>query len=281
VRVHILGRGKVGRALARDARAADLSVRISSGRQPVIRATRDATLFIVAVPDARIREVSERIATHLRIGDVVIHCSGSRGPEELGACAEHGAHIACVHPMLSFASARPSPALRESVWVARGDKRAISAAKKLARALGAHCIEGPSGSAEYHAAAAILANTSAALTLLFVQILEPLGVPQKQAERAAAGMLHSVASNVASVGVPAALTGPIRRGDVDTVKMHIEALARRDPKLARSYQDLSKLTLACAREAGLTLDSARRIARLLERDAKVRYKGKPAPKRRR
>lgn len=284
MKLHIIGRGKVGRAFAAAAREANLPFTISAGRALLVPPPAGLTVYVLAVPDAAMSAVAERLASVVRARDVVLHCSGNRGPEELSACAAQGAFTASVHPMLSFASAKHPPDLAQSVWIARGHRRAILAAQKLARAVSARCIEGPSGQPAYHAAAALLANGSAALSHLFVDLLKALGLAQGHAELAAAGMLHSVANNVRRVGVPYALTGPVRRGDADTVKAHLAALDALDPPLAQRYRELSALILHSARTAGLTPAEAARVEHALRHKPRgprktLRYKGKPARKR--
>lgn len=280
--VRVLGRGKVGRTLHAAFRKAALDSTLHHGRsQP--RASRSASVYVLAVPDAQIRATAERIATQIKASDVVIHCSGNRGPEELAPCLRRGASVAVVHPFVSFASAKTPPDLHETTWIARGDERALRVAKRLARAVGARCIEGPSGQAAYHAAAAVVANGSTALADLAVRMLGTLSLDRKVAQVAVAGLLRSVAHNVERVGVPAALTGPVVRGDADTVRSHLVALHAQDPKLAESYRALAPLILACAEASGLSPEPAAAIRKALNTTHRTRAtsKGKRAQPRRR
>lgn len=278
--VCILGRGKVGRTLYAALHKADVPTQLTQGAGKPRRAARGPHLFVLAVPDAKIQSVALKLAPSLVRGDVVLHCSGNRGPEELSACKERGAHVATMHPMVSFASKRATPPLAGTVWIARGDPRALVTARKLARSVGALCIAGPSGNPAYHAAAAILANGSVALAALAIDVLSAIELDQKTAERAAAGMLRSIASNLERVGIPQALTGPIARGDADTVRSHVHALGALDPRFAESYAALGPLILACAKDAGLSNEAARRIQFALETPrsaARLSSKSKRAP----
>ncbi len=257
--VCILGRGRVGRTLHAALRKADVSAQLTRGTAKPRRTASARHVFVLAVPDAEIQGTAARLLPSLARGDVVLHCSGNRGPEELSVCRERGAHVATMHPMVSFASARAMPPLDHTVWLARGDKPALAVARRLARSVGAQCVAGPSGGPAYHAAAALLGNGSVALAALAVRVLLAIDLDQKTAERAAAGLLRSVASNLERVGIPHALTGPIVRGDADTVRSHVRALHTLDPQLARSYVALAPLILSCASDAGLSAEDATRI----------------------
>jgi predicted short-subunit dehydrogenase-like oxidoreductase (DUF2520 family) len=86
-------------------------------------------------------------------------------------------------------------------------------------------------------------------------------------EEAAAGMLwplvQGTLQNVNSFGLEKALTGPILRGDISTVRMHLEAL-RNDPGTKEVYTALGKQTLRLAAKSGLPAGRVRALRRLLE-----------------
>ena len=280
--VRVLGRGKVGRSLHAALRKADVAATLHPARGLLAARDKRALTYLLTVPDAQIAATAQRIAAHVKAGDVVLHCSGNRGPEELAACRRSGASIAVMHPFVSFAHVRSAPNLPQTVWFARGDTLAIRRAKQLARSVTAQCLEGPVGQPAYHAAAAVLANGSAGLADLTVRMLVALGLDRKVACAAASGLLHSVAQNVRTVGVPQALTGPIMRGDADTVRSHLSALAALDPDFARSYADLAPIVLSCAQAAGLTKRDAANIRAVLAQGVSTTTsKGKRPPRSRR
>ena len=263
-RVCVIGRGRVGRALARALAEAGMDHELVRGRE--LRASASTfTVYLLAVPDAHIRAVAETLAPTMSgaraARAVALHCAGARGLNELAPLAARGVGVGVFHPLVSFAAVGRSE-LRGATFTAFGDARATTAARRLARRLGASCtvLPAPPGPA-YHAAAALVANGAAALAHLGTHILAALGFEQRAGERALAGLLRSVADNVARVGVPAALTGPVVRGDAATVAAHLRALATLDPKLMRAYAALQPLVLESARAAGLDPQSARNVAR--------------------
>jgi predicted short-subunit dehydrogenase-like oxidoreductase (DUF2520 family) len=265
VRVCIVGRGKVGRALSRALAGRGVPHALLAAR--ALRAPLpDAELYLLAVTDARIRQVALQLAQHVRRGVCALHCAGARDVDELAPLAARGVQVGVLHPLVSFARAQSSAPLAGATFTTFGDARARAAARKLCKQLGARCValDAAPGPA-YHAAAALVANGSAALTHAGVRILVELGFPRRAAERALAGLLTSVAVNVREVGVPAALTGPVVRGDVATVERHLAALGALDRGLRQTYAAIQPAIVDSALEADLPIRVARAIRRLSAR----------------
>lgn len=153
--------------------------------------------------------------------------------------------------MVSFPSSHARVCFEGATLVGSGDARALRAGRALARHLGATFVAADVHGAAYHAAAALVANGSVALAWNGVSILESLGMSPKEAQGALGGLLASVAHNIARVGLPEALTGPIARGDASTVARHREALLSCPPAAAAAYDVVAPVILACARARGL------------------------------
>ena len=257
--VCIVGRGKVGRTLQRALRRVDVACTLLPGTR-LERALPTARVYLLAVPAAATTPVAARLATSLPSTTRVLHLAGARGLQELGVLAAGGHAVGVMHPLVSFADARAEHAIAGSTFTCYGDRAAVASARQLTRRLGARHVVIPAPDAAYHAAAALVANGAAALAHFGAQILTPLGFTQREAEHALSGLLTSVARNVAQVGVPTALTGPVVRGDVHAVVRHLDALAQRDRKLAAAYAALQPIVVESARAAGL---DARRAGRIL------------------
>jgi predicted short-subunit dehydrogenase-like oxidoreductase (DUF2520 family) len=271
VKVCVFGRGKVGTALARGFENAQLAVTLLKGTPPW-RKLPACDVYVLAVPDAALRSVSEHLGPLLPASAIVLHCAGARTHEELTDLRQHGAAVGVLHPLVSFADKKRPPQLVGATFVFQGDARAERAAKALARAVRAHFIRSDRLGPAYHAAAALVANASVALANTGLEILLALGFPRGEATRALAGLLTSVAANVAQVGLPRALTGPVVRGDAATVSAHLDALAALDPALASSYASLQGLVLRCALQAGLPTQAAQRVRRAAARPRKAQRK---------
>jgi predicted short-subunit dehydrogenase-like oxidoreductase (DUF2520 family) len=257
----IIGRGRVGSALRRALESSGLHRVVATGRRSTPSSIRAADAIILAVSDESIDLVAQGIAPNLKPGAAVLHCAGSRGTDALRACEMHGASVGIMHPLVSFPSSRSSPSLRATTFAVNGSKRAIATSRRIARACGARTVVAQTGDPGYHAAAALTANGAAALAFVSVGVLECLGFDKRAAELAIGGLLRSVGENVQSIGVPGALTGPIARGEAETVAKHRTALRRVQRDALSSYDALVPIIVKCARAAGLPKGSVAKILR--------------------
>lgn len=211
-----------------------------------------AEVVVLAVPDAAIESVARRVLdrTDAERPPVVLHCAGALGTEAYGRLPERFPTVAfgAMHPLVSFAHPKRPPPLAGTCFAVAGAPRARRAARRLARACGATAIgTGPDGihGPAYHAAAALLANGSAALAFVGVGLLRELGLSKRGSEKALGSLLRSVAHNVETLGVPRALTGPVMRGDHATVRRHRRALGR-STDARRAYDALVPVIERCA-----------------------------------
>jgi hypothetical protein len=110
--------------------------------------------------------------------------------------------------------------------------------------------------ASYHAAAGLVANGAAALAEAGARLLELAGCPARDSARVLGPLLRSVAENVERLGLPEALTGPVRRGDAETVLRHIASIERGLPDVLPLYRASVRAQLPMARELGDATESA-------------------------
>lgn len=234
--------------------------------QRPLAATQPA-LVILAVPDAAISEVALRVARRLPSASTMVHCAGARTAEELAALRALGWRVGAMHPMVSFASTRKPPPFDGTSFVVSGDAAAVRQASAFVKAVGARSVKLPLQGAAYHALAALAANGAAALATTAVHGLCALGASNRDARRLIAGILHTVAANVDHVGVPDALSGPVRRGDVSTVAAHRAAL-RPMRRVARAYDAVLPMLIDVASELELSPNKARQLRMLLTEKAR-------------
>jgi predicted short-subunit dehydrogenase-like oxidoreductase (DUF2520 family) len=259
MRAVIVGRGRVGRGLHQALTATAFEARLVRGRGGL--ALPNAELVILAIPDPALAAVAEALV--LDRGASVVHCSGSFGPEVLARCRARGVSVGAMHPLASFADPKRPPALTGTSFVIDGDRRAVGAAKRVARALGARAVVAPVHGPGYHAAAALSANGAAALAAVAVRVMGALGLRERDAQRAIGALLRTVGENVERVGVPGALSGPVIRGDDATVTRHRAALASIDPDARAAYDAVAPAILDCAVRAGLSEERASAVRRAL------------------
>jgi len=249
VKTLVLGRGRVGTALAealRAPRAADAGVRVraGAGSSPREEDLGWAEAVVLAIPDGALEGVAARIAGWLEPSAVALHCAGARTAEALGACRRRGCPVGVMHPLASFADAATPPSLAAIHVFIAGDPRAVDAARTLAAACGATpvVVEAPAqipGPA-YHAAAALVANGTAGLAYAGVETLLRLGVERREAEAALGALLRTVAGHIERLGLPAALTGPVVRGDA----VLVDGGVLNPVPIAPTFGDGTDLTIA-------------------------------------
>lgn len=267
--VYIIGAGKVGAGLARALRRAGIAVTLRAQRKGLPATPIDAPMVILAVRDRELQPLAERLRDAQLLGHrqvVVVHCAGALGPEPLLPLRSKRVAVAQMHPMISFASKDRTPSLERGQLHVDGDARAVRAAKALGKKLGMtpRTIRGLDR-VLYHASAGLVANGAAALAAGGVDLLGRAGVDAKTAAAMLGPLLRSVADNVEALGLPAALTGPVRRGDSAGVKRHLEMITKAAPHLVPIYIAASKLQVPLAREIGdAPRESFDAIAQVLE-----------------
>jgi predicted short-subunit dehydrogenase-like oxidoreductase (DUF2520 family) len=253
-RFTIVGQGRLGRGLAAAVQGAKgMEIRLTAGRRPVARMLRGADAILLAVPDPALDEVAEAVRP-AAVDAVLLHASGARPARDgLGA----------MHPLASFADPTRPPSLEGCLFLIDGGPLAVAAATRIAKAAGGRPLVAPLHGPAYHAAAAMTANGAAALTAVGARVFEGLGIPKGEAARVLGALLRTVATNVEQVGFPQALSGPVLRGDVDTVRAHRRALAKVDREGRDAYDAIVPAIVALARRGDLSEAKARAILGLL------------------
>jgi predicted short-subunit dehydrogenase-like oxidoreductase (DUF2520 family) len=249
----VLGAGKVGSALARALRAQGVNVTLQPARKGIPRRTIDADLLVLAVRDGKLSEVVGQLASLGRVSrrTAVVHCAGALGIEPLLPLQAVTRGVAQMHPMISFASTRFAPALQRGQVNVDGDLPAVRIAERVARRLGMSPRRlSRIDKVAYHAAAGLVANGAAALAAAGTELLGQAGISPALAAKMLGPLLRSVADNVERLGLPAALTGPVRRGDPQGVARHLEVIADRAPALILLYRALVAAQVPLARQIG-------------------------------
>ena len=214
--------------------------------------------MIISVRDDRIPEVAARLVSEgrLRPGQILLHTSGANPARTILAPAvPYVRAVGTLHPLVSFADARAAvEGLRDVAFAIEGDGPARAVAGRIVRALGARAVTLEAENlALYHAGAVIASNYVVAMADTARSLLIKAGVPADQALPVLIPLLASVVQNLAQVGLPGALTGPVERGDVTVVERHLGALAARAPELVELYRLVGRDVLRLAREkAGMT-----------------------------
>ena len=233
--------------------------------------------MFLTVPDGAVAAVATSLAAGgADIPDAVafVHVSGAL---ELGALAPlRGRHpVGSFHPLRSFPEPGPPEAFRGIVVAVDASSASLRRVlDRLARDLGAKPRRvDDSQRALYHAAAVFASNYVVALLGEAVGLLQRSGWTEKEAVRGLVPLAEGALANIMKRGPAAALTGPLRRGDAETVTRHLAALTELDARSGRRtgprevdlYRMLGQVALEIAQQAGLEPAAAERTRRALTR----------------
>ena len=210
-----------------------------------------ADIVFVTTPDAVIPAVVSQIQWHP--GQNVVHCSGADTTEVLEPARIMGAQTGVLHPLQTFASVRQAiDNIAGTTFAIEADEEALNGLLKgISEALDGTWIElKASDKVVYHAAAVIASNYLVTLVKLADDLWETFGIPREQATKALLPLLHGTLNNIADVGIPQCLTGPIARGDTGTVVKHLEALKKEAPDVLPVYCELGLQTVPLAMAKG-------------------------------
>lgn len=237
------------------------------------KAAAAADIIFITTPDGAIRSVCERIAEAkgFRQGSLVIHTSGAHTLDLLDSVKNAGAHRAVLHPLQSLpAMEQGANNIPGSFFRVEADPEALTAARELVQALGGIELAMPKwrsdrqSAALYHAGAVAVSNYFVALIDYGLRFYQALGADKQQSLQAVLPLIKGTLANIEALGTTQALTGPIIRGDVETVKGHIDAMQERLPDLLPLYRELAKQTITVARERGLDEKKAAELQKLLK-----------------
>lgn len=277
-RVFIIGAGHVGRGLYRAFKSARVDVLGLHGHRPSPWTTSygplpmsmsNANTVVVAVRDEQIDDVlddliGERGRGRVASGSVVVHTSGGAEPELVPHLAQVGLSGGTFHPLVPFANPDRAPELLKRAWIGiDGDDQARATSRRLAGHLGARTLDIPAGSkAVYHAAAVMSSNFPVVLAAVATQMLAGLGIPERSAQQAVHSLMEGAVSNIADTSAEEALTGPVMRGETDTITRHLEAI-RGDPEARAVYKRMSLAALEIASRAGTDPERIEEMRKLL------------------
>ncbi len=223
------------------------------------------------MPDGAVGAMAARIAKlRPRRALAIVHLSGALGLDALDALA--GNPRGSFHPLQSFPAPRGPEAFRGiTVAVDASTETLERRLRALARKLGAKPKHvGDAERVRYHAAAVFASNFLDVVVAEAMRLLESAGWTERESLDALLPLVQGAVDNIRRRGVVGALTGPIRRGDADTVSRHLGVMDR--PEL---YRMLALVALDMAKEAGLDPAAAERTRRALTRDvAATRRRGR-------
>ena len=225
----------------------------------------DVDVAFLTVPDDAIAGVAARL--RLYSGQALVHTSGLLPASVLEPARAAGTMIGSFHPLVAFADAdRALADLRAAVIALEGDEPLVAMLAELAEALGAQPVRVPSeGKAAYHAAAVLAAGGFVALLDAVAELGRGAGLDEPASLAIYAPLVRQSLANAERLGIRQALTGPVVRGDVGTLRAHLEAMKLLAPGAVELYTVAARREIALAQARGeLSEERAAELRRLLE-----------------
>lgn len=273
MRIGFIGAGVVGTALARALSQAGYTVVAAASRRyesaqrlaesvpgctpyPDLQAAADASdLVFITTRDDAIEEVARSV--RWRRGQMVVYTSGATTVSTLAAARDAGAQTACFHPLQTFANAEQALAnLPGTTFVLEGEGEVMAHLEKMAEDLGGrHLTLRSEDKVLYHAAAVVTSNYTVTLMQMAADLWRAFGVETDVAVQALLPLLKGTVRNIEAVGLPRCLTGPVARGDIGTIRAHLQAMEERAPELLPAYRELALRAIPIGIAKG-TLDPA-------------------------
>ena len=260
--ITIVGAGNLARALAVSLRHAGYKIeevmarsggaslrkaqklaKETGSRASVTPLETQADVVWFCVPDAEIAHAARVLAAEVDwTGKVAFHSSGALTSDELGALRQRGASVASVHPLMTFVrDSRPS--LAGVPFAIEGDGVAVTVAHRIVNDFGGHSYAiRKIDKAAYHAWGTFASPLFTALLATTEQVASVAGVKPREARRRMIPILRQTLANYSALDAAGAFSGPIVRGDVDTVKRHLRVL-RGVPAAREVYLALARAAL--------------------------------------
>lgn len=284
----IIGPGKVGTAIGMLAALAGYPVAAVGGRHiestvqaarrigthvracGVTEAAKRAEIVLITVTDDAIESVCSEIACKnaFNRNSTVAHCSGVLSSDILSVARDScQCIVASMHPLQTFPTVDCAVnKLKGTYCFCEGDKEGLPVIERLAKCIGLMPIRICSSSKVlYHAAAVFASNYLVALMDAAMKVAHLAKLDRSIAWIAFEPLVVSTIKNVAEVGLPQALTGPIARGDIETIAAHLNKLELIDSSLTSIYRTMGCHTVDVAlRKGSITRDKAKEIRSVLQ-----------------
>lgn len=199
-------------------------------------------LVIISTPDDSIADTAERLEKVWPgdTGGAVLHTSGALSSHVLSVLRDRGLETGSIHPLVSISDpVAGAESLNGAFYCLEGTPEAEAQAKSIVRDLGGSSFSiKPEKKALYHAAAVMASPHMTALFDLALNMLASCGLSKIEAQKVFVPLLESTVNNLKVSTPQKALTGTFARGDVATVRRHLEALSERGLTEAAAVYEL-------------------------------------------
>ncbi len=229
----------------------------------------DVPLVVLAVPDDQIADLADTLTAAPRPwqGAVVLHTSGAQPASLLEPLRQEGARTLSFHPLQTVTRDADAQTLAGVTAGVEGEPRGVAAGIELAVGLGMrYLVVSADAKPRYHLAAAMASNLLVTLMGMVQEVLASIDIDRREAMAILGPLLQGTLDNLTATSPEEALTGPVARGDLQTLRAHGLALRKELPHLVPAYAALSVETVRLAVRAGtLPPGKAEDVLALMER----------------
>jgi predicted short-subunit dehydrogenase-like oxidoreductase (DUF2520 family) len=221
--------------------------RVFADPEPILD---EVELIILAVPDDAIAGLARSLRMYS--GQAMIHTSGALGAELLAPAMAAGTQIGAFHPLVAFADTERAVAALHGATVAiEGDDQLAAMLADMAEAVGATAVRlAPGSKAAYHAAAVLAAGGFVALLDAIAELGRVAGLDEAGSLAIYGPLIEGTLGNARALGIRAALTGPMTRGDVGTLVAHLATLRTHAPGVVDLYVAAARREIDLAADRG-------------------------------
>lgn len=236
-------------------RARTLAAKVGAQIVTANSAALDTNLLWFCVPDREIRGAASALADHLaaratahkkgRIPSKVrfaFHSSGALLSRELDPLRKAGVAVASVHPLMTFV-AGAHPSLTGVPFAMEGDDEATRVARRIVRELGGESFSLPAArKAAYHAWATMTSPLLLAFLVTLEEAARAAGLTRQDARRTSLPIIRQTLANYSRLGPAQSFSGPLVRGDAETVAKHL-AVLKQHPGAREVYVALARAAM--------------------------------------
>jgi len=230
------------------------------------KALEKAEIIILSVPDDQMKNLVKELSPLDLHEKFIFHCSGILSSHILKPLQISGAVTASIHPIQSFSKRTREPHLFKNTYFSiEGDEKALKLSKMIVKKLGGQSlILEPNDKPLYHTACTMASNYLVVLMELACQLLAKTGVKKELQNKILLPLIKGTLGNIEKNSIPSSLTGPVSRGDTDTLKSHLDSL-KGHPSILIIYKNLAQQALEIAKkENRLSQNKIREVKALLE-----------------
>lgn len=201
-------------------------------------------VFMIAVQDDKIKSAANELSRINVQGKMIFHLSGSRDADELRALSDAGAFIAALHPLQTF----PGLFCQTNVWLNiiwsfQGDEKCFPAAEEICKTLSGRLLKlDARQKLALHVAGVFAANYLVGLLTLAESVLEKASVKNIGFNEVLFPLVQGVVNNYKNASAKDILSGPLKRGDTEIIRKHLQFLSKIDGPV-ENYKNLARIIL--------------------------------------